>query len=69
MLNVKLNPDKELVKEIRAALKENDGYCPCAISKTADTKCMCKDFRDKLERGVSGECHCGLYICEKRGES
>ena len=52
-----LNDDKDLVEEIRKRLKENEGYCPCRISKTADTKCMCKEFRDATE----GECHCGLY--------
>lgn len=52
-----LSEDKELVEEIRKRLKENDGYCPCRISKTPDTKCMCKEFRD----ASSGECHCGLY--------
>ena len=53
-----LNPDEEIVKDIRERLKTNDGYCPCRISKTPDTKCMCKEFREQAE----GECHCGLYI-------
>lgn len=60
-MKIILNPDYELVKEIREKLKQNDGYCPCATVKFADTKCMCKDFREKLE----GECHCGLYIKTK----
>ena len=50
--------DKEVVNDIRARLKANDGYCPCASKKTSDTKCMCKAFREQDE----GECHCGLYI-------
>ena len=37
-----MNKDKELVAKIRAALKENDGYCPCRFDKTPDTLCMCK---------------------------
>lgn len=45
--------------EIEEAIKENDGYCICAVSKNPDTKCMCKEFRDKQEEGL---CHCGLYI-------
>ena len=53
-----LNEDKDLVEDIRARLKANDGYCPCRISKTIDTKCMCKEFREQAE----GECHCGLYL-------
>ena len=50
--------DEELVKEIRRQLKNNDGYCPCQVKKTPDTKCMCKAFREQ----ESGECHCGLYV-------
>lgn len=61
---IKLNPDKELVTEIKTKLKENDGYCPCRISKTPDTKCMCKEFRDLIQSGQTGMCHCGLYIVE-----
>lgn len=57
---IRLNKDEELVAEIRRALNENDGYCPCRIEKTADTKCMCKEFREQ----EYGECHCGLYIKE-----
>ncbi len=53
-----LNEDKDLVEDIRARLKANDGYCPCRISKTIDTKCMCKEFREQED----GECHCGLYL-------
>lgn len=53
-----LNEDKKIVEEIRKQLKENDGYCPCALEKTKDTLCMCKDFRLKMEKGF---CHCGLY--------
>jgi ferredoxin-thioredoxin reductase catalytic subunit len=60
-MKVRLNPDKELVDAMRSALQENDGYCPCAITKTDDTKCMCKDFRDQIAKGIPGECHCGLY--------
>ena len=51
--------DKELVNHIRNRLKENDGYCPCRLSKTDDNKCLCKEFRESNE---VGECHCGLYM-------
>lgn len=56
-MQVILNPDNEIVKMVRKALKENDGYCPCKITHIADNKCMCKEFREQ-----AGECHCGLYI-------
>lgn len=52
-----ISEDKELVDLIRQRLKENGGYCPCALFKTEETKCMCKDFREQEE----GDCHCGLY--------
>lgn len=57
-MSIKISDDKELVEEIRKQLKDNNGYCPCKIEKTPDTKCMCKEFREQ----ESGECHCGLYV-------
>lgn len=56
-MTIKVNPDKEFVKEIRKKIKQNDGYCPCRIIKNEDTKCICKEFLEQEE----GECHCGLY--------
>ena len=60
-MKVRLNPDQNVVEEVRAALKVNDGYCPCAIIRNEDTKCMCKKFREQVAQGIPGECHCGLY--------
>ena len=57
---IKVTQDKELEQQVRKALKDNDGYCPCRVQKTKDTKCMCKEFREQ----TSGECHCGLYYKE-----
>lgn len=57
--------DKELVDLIRQTLKQNGGYCPCALFKNEDTKCMCKDFKEQEE----GICHCGLYIKIKQEEN
>jgi len=51
---IKRVPDS---KDILLAVSKNDGYCPCKVEKTPDTKCMCKEFRDQ-KRGV---CSCGLY--------
>ena len=59
-MRIELNPDKEFVKEFREKLKANDGYCPCRVVKTPETKCMCKEFKEQKE----GYCHCGLYIKE-----
>ena len=58
------NPDEEYANEVLAKLKENNGYCPCALLKSADTKCRCKEFREQIERGEAGACHCGLWIAE-----
>ena len=58
-MKVQLNTNTELVQEIRQALKENGGFCPCEIEQTPDTKCMCKDFRENV--AVGEYCHCGLY--------
>ncbi len=43
------------------AVKDNDGYCPCKLCKNADSKCMCKQFRDQIARKETGLCECGLY--------
>lgn len=61
-MKVKLNPNKKVVSEIKKKLKENGGFCPCSLINSEDTKCMCKAFRDQVERGEAGECHCGLYV-------
>ena len=34
-------------QEIQDAVKANDGYCPCMRTKSPDTKCMCKEFREQ----------------------
>ncbi len=61
-MRITVNPNKEHVERIRQKLKENDGYCPCQLIKSPDTKCMCKEF---LEETEEGECHCKLYIKHK----
>lgn len=64
-MTIRQTPNMEYAKEVRQKLKENNGYCPCRIGKTPDTKCMCKEFREQIEKGISGECHCGLYVAEE----
>ena len=53
-----LNPDIEERKRIGQEVLANDKYCPCMIVKNEDTKCSCKDKREKEI------CICGLYIKE-----
>lgn len=61
MIKVTTNPDKDLVKEIREKIKANNGHCACAITFNEDNKCICKEFRQQIDDGMVGECHCGLY--------
>ena len=62
MVTAKFTEDKDLVAEIREAIKDNDGYCCCAIHKVPESKCPCESFRQMLQEGRVGEtCHCGLY--------
>lgn len=59
---VKLNENKDIVKNIKEGLKHTGGYCPCRIEKNEDTKCMCKEFRDQIkDPNFEGYCHCLLY--------
>ena len=48
----------EVNPEFRKAVHDNYGYCPCMVERTADTLCMCKDFREQTEPGL---CHCGRF--------
>ena len=60
-MKVVTNSNEELVAEIRAKIKENNGHCACVVSFNDDNKCICKEFREQIKRGEPGECHCGLY--------
>lgn len=56
-MKIEINPDKQKVMEVRAAVKANDGYCPCQLEKTERTKCICLNFLENNDEW----CHCGLY--------
>lgn len=58
-LVVKTNPNVDNFKNISEAVRKNGNYCCCEIEKTADTMCMCKNFREQTE---SGFCHCGRFL-------
>ena len=58
-MKVELNTNKKLVEDIRSHLNKNNGYCPCQIGHTEDTKCMCKDFKERVP--VGEYCICELY--------
>lgn len=57
-MRFQLTEDLQHRAAVLTALRDNEGYCPCAIAKTPDTKCICRDFRQQKE----GPCHCGLYV-------
>lgn len=50
---------EEIDPSIKELVDANDGYCPCMVHKTPDTKCICKDFR---EQATTGPCHCGRFM-------
>lgn len=65
-MRIKENPDKEIVAQIKQGLKMTGGYCPCRLERTAENKCMCKEFRTQIEDPeFEGFCHCLLYYKEK----
>lgn len=65
-MKVRFNDNKEVVDAVKEGLVKTGGYCPCRLEKTADTKCMCKEFRDQVaDPDFEGYCHCMLYYKEK----
>ncbi len=65
-MNIKYNPDEEIVKTVKEGLKMTGGYCPCRVERTEDNKCMCKEFREQIaDPNFEGFCHCMLYYKEK----
>ena len=57
-MRITVNSNKDFADDLRRRIKENDGYCLCAIEKNEDTKCICKEFLYNVEKGY---CACGLY--------
>ena len=49
---------KEIDPSVGALVWWNGGYCPCAIDRTPDTRCPCREFREAKDGTV---CHCGRY--------
>ena len=55
-MKIIVNPDKKVADRVRAAIKANDGFCPCKLEKNEDTHCPCKEMREEQN------CHCGLFM-------
>lgn len=65
-MEIKLNPNKEIVEKIKEGLKKKNGHCPCRLEITEETKCMCKEFREQIaDPEFEGYCHCMLYYKSK----
>lgn len=63
---VHFNEDQEIVQRIKDGLKKKEGYCPCRLERTAENKCICKEFRDQIaDPEFEGYCHCMLYYKSK----
>lgn len=60
-MKIRATSDKAKADEVRKALRENYGFCPCRIERTPETLCPCKEFMEQ----ESGECLCGLYVKEE----
>ena len=58
-LKIIKNPNEEEYNEISQAVEGNDGFCPCLTTKSPNTKCICKVFR---EQTTEGSCHCGRFL-------
>lgn len=65
-MKIRLNENTKIVETVQEGLKRTGGYCPCIREQNEDTKCMCKDFREKVkDPDFEGYCHCMLYYKEK----
>lgn len=62
-MKIIINPDEDHVNEVKQALSDNGGYCPCKIGHIPENKCMCQEFKDQISDSTYyGSCHCGLYL-------
>ena len=61
-MGIRLNQNEEIVKTVKEGLKAKGGYCPCRLSRSEDTKCICREFREQMaDPDFEGYCHCLLY--------
>lgn len=61
-MGIRLNENADVVKTVKDGLKRKNGYCPCRLERTEDTKCICREFREQMaDPSFEGYCHCMLY--------
>ena len=60
MLKIIYNDEitEEKKQQLLKAIKDNDGYCPCRLEKSAETLCVCESFKNLAEPGI---CLCMLF--------
>ena len=59
-MNMRIEVENEALLQ---RVKDNDGYCICALVHNPDTKCMCKEFRETIPT-TDGEI--GRASCRER---
>lgn len=65
-MSIRLNEDAAYVAGIREGLRRKGGYCPCRLSASEETRCICKEFRQQMaDPEFEGYCHCRLYYKSK----
>ncbi len=65
-MKITFNPDADIVKTIQEGLARTGGYCPCQREKTENFRCICQDFKEKInDPDFEGFCHCMLYYKSK----
>lgn len=69
-MKITVNPDPEVVEIAKQSLKESGGQCPCVLPqfRNANSHCMCKDFRDKINQGYEGYCNCEYYYVTQQND-
>ena len=70
-MKIRFNENQEIVDSVKEGLKQRGGYCPCRLTNSEETKCICKEFREQIEDpNFEGFCHCLLYYksYKKEGE-
>lgn len=62
---------------LKEKIQKSGGYCPCKLQINEDNKCLCKEFRDKMEKlkqyaqaekdpafNFAVTCSCGLFAAQ-----
>ena len=60
-MQININPDKDFVAHMRKALKDNNGFCPCAIVRSEDSVCVKSSVRWRKEPAIA-DCTSRLRI-------